>query len=135
MQCVQAASHVHGSTVRAGRNWAHTESTGALCLGIGICASANRAVRCQLVKRLVPKLESVPSLCKAHLRLCARRFAMLVDFGCIRYRMHPDIAQVVSGLFYHSLLETPDSVVREREAAMCNQVRSYLIDVCDQYGL
>ncbi len=49
--------------------------------------------------------------------------------------MHPDIAQVVSGLFYHSLLETPDSVVREREAAMCNQVRSYLIDVCDQYGL
>ena len=36
--------------------------------------------------------------------------------------MHPDIAQVVSGLFYHSLLETPDSVVLEREAAMRGEV-------------
>lgn len=36
--------------------------------------------------------------------------------------MHPDIAEVVSGLFYHSLLETPDSVVQEREAAMRGEV-------------
>ena len=37
--------------------------------------------------------------------------------------MHPDIAQVVSGLFYHSLLETPNSVIRERESSMSDQVR------------
>lgn len=36
--------------------------------------------------------------------------------------MHPDIAQVVSGLFYHSLLETPASVAREREITMSDQV-------------
>ena len=46
-----------------------------------------------------------------------------------QYRMHADIAAVVSGLFYHSLLETPPEVASEREAMQMGNAALCWVDV------
>ena len=51
-----------------------------------------------------------------------------------QYRMHQDIADVVSGLFYHSLLETPASVAHERQAMLGGKPALAWVDVGEGHG-